>query len=279
MCYKILNFYSAFNVPPGIINPEATAFKNSHIISWLLYCILDGYPLTPNWAVIYSPITFGTSWHNFVTTIMDYKGPTVVLIEEKNGAILGGYTSGDVWANTSDFKEDSSAFIFSLYPHFTVLRSIGFDTHHFIFNSSRGHLPAGFGYGGKLRSYRLWINEDLQSGTSNTTEGTYQEGNIAEPHFTIDKIEIIGIGGEEALAGQQKERNRTETIQNAEYKILKQLGVDRWDKGATRMVMDLAGRTGVSDPFLQDLKEFRKRNKQLKQTQNQSQSDHQNNKD
>ena len=62
----------------------------------------------------------------------------------------------------------------------------------------------GIGLGGSLRSFRLFVDASLESGTGCTSCATFAEGTLASSDaFSIEGVEVWGCGGQAALAAQE----------------------------------------------------------------------------
>jgi len=244
--------------PPYLLSSEISTISDIDSIVWLLACSIELDESV--WKVIYAVTLHGQSLSRLCSEVLDYGGPTILIIEDTEGGVFGCFTR-EVWKSKTDFREDKSAFLFALAPHFGVYRSTGSDSNNLFLNStSNPHLPhpIGIGFGGKLKSYRLWIHEELSSGESRSSCNTYARGKISSSTlFKIKTLEIWGCGGLKAEDLQLRARVAEEKEIEKRRKVKKDFVLETWDSGPARYIMDLAGKTGVSEPFLEDFRKIK----------------------
>lgn len=79
------------------------------------------------------------------------RGPTVVLIKDKQGALFGGYAL-DAWAKNGRFYGAFGSFVFALLPATTIWRPTGINTNFLWCGQNFDALPNGLGFGGQVSS-------------------------------------------------------------------------------------------------------------------------------
>jgi len=225
---------------------------------WLLACTIELNEST--WRVLYAVTQHGQSLNRLCNEVIEYGGPTIFLVSDTEGGIFGCFTR-EVWKSRTDFREDKSAFLFSLTPHFGIYRSTGTDAHNLFLNSTTNHHlphPIGIGFGGKLKSFRLWIQDDLSCGESRSSCTTYARGKLStSPLYKIQTIEVWGCGGLKAEQAQLRAKEFEEKEIERRRKVKKDFVMETWDSGPSRYIMDLVGKTGVSEPFLEDFRKMK----------------------
>uniref|UniRef100_A0A6B2L9P9 TLDc domain-containing protein n=1 Tax=Arcella intermedia TaxID=1963864 RepID=A0A6B2L9P9_9EUKA len=254
--------------PPYLLDSDHSKIPERNSFLWMLACTIEWNEST--WKVIYAATTHGRSLNRLTTQIFDYGGPTILIMSDRNGGIFGAYTT-EVWRSKADFREDRTAFLFSLAPHFGIYRATGTDTNHiYLYNNPNPHVqfPVGIGFGGIIRAFRLWINDDLDRGESREICTSFARGKVAQAiMFEVYVIEVWGCGGEKAEIEQQRAKAAKDKEIEKRRKVKKELVMETWDSGPSKYVMDLAGKTGVSDEFLDDVKKIRKMREQQKEEQ------------
>jgi len=167
-----------------------------------------------------------------------------------------------MWTTRATFRGDTTSLLFALLPKFKVYRASGMSQNNlWLYNnrSNRAGLPIGLGFGGQISHFRLWIDEDLMNGKASPFGLAYHPstGSLidadTEEEFKIDRLEVWGCGGTTAeqhqvaaKAHQAREVEKRRKVNRA------QLG-DGWESGADKFIMDLAGKTGAADAFLEDV--------------------------
>ncbi|KAG5583132.1 hypothetical protein H5410_053759 [Solanum commersonii] len=76
------------------------------------------------WRLLYHSTVHGLSFSTFLGNISNDKGPTLLVIKDKEGYIYGGYAS-QPWEKHADFYGDMKSFLFQLYPEASVYRPTG----------------------------------------------------------------------------------------------------------------------------------------------------------
>ncbi|KAJ8534059.1 hypothetical protein K7X08_007383 [Anisodus acutangulus] len=76
------------------------------------------------WRLLYHSTVHGLSFSTFLGNISNDKGPTLLIIKEKECYIYRGYAS-QPWERHADFYGDMESFLFQLYPKASVYRPTG----------------------------------------------------------------------------------------------------------------------------------------------------------
>jgi len=76
--------------------------------------------------------------------------------------------------------------------------------------------------------------------------------------FAVKSVEVWGCGGDKAEKVQQQAKLSKEKEIERRRKVKKELMTETWDSGPSKFLMDLAGKTGVSDEFIEDVRKIRK---------------------
>ncbi|KAL7462055.1 hypothetical protein ACHAXS_002454 [Conticribra weissflogii] len=163
------------------------------------------------WHNLYSFEFHGHSMNRLQYSILGYSGPTVVVIKTEGGHILGAFTTSK-WKRSKDFYGDTNGFIFQLYPTLSVFSPTGIDS-NFI------KLHDGLGFGGTKDMPRIFIPASMEDCNAGVMDKTFREGNLlpveALEKFTIDSLEVWGVGGdaaiEKGLASRKEYREITES--------------------------------------------------------------------
>jgi len=252
--------------PPYILSSESSRIPHINVYNWILACAVETSENT--WKVIYSVNTHGQSLNRLCNQIFDYDGPTIVLIIDGKDGIFGAYTTAP-WQSKADFREDKTSFLFSLSPHFGIFRANGADSHNvYLYNNSnsRAPLPLGIGFGGSVGSFRLFINDELDKGESRENCTSFARGKISQSVlFGVKAIEVWGCGGEKAEMAQRQAKISKEKEIERRRMVKKELLDETWDSGPSRFLMNMAGKAGAADEFLEDVKKIRKMRKEQKE--------------
>nr|GLL24684.1 TLD domain-containing protein 1 [Ipomoea trifida] len=117
------------------------------------------------WKLLYHSTVHGLSFNTFLGNVLNDKGPSVLIIKDKEGYIYGGYAS-QPWERHAEFYGDMKSFIFQLYPKASIFRPTG--ANHNIqwcaVNFSSESIPNGIGFGGRVNHFGLFIPANFDQG-------------------------------------------------------------------------------------------------------------------
>ncbi|CAD5117440.1 DgyrCDS6208 [Dimorphilus gyrociliatus] len=150
--------------------------------------------MTKRWTLLFNSEVHGQSFSTFVKNVVD-KGPCILIVKDTRGHIFGGYTSTNLSIGPSFFGDDSS-FLFTLSPDFAIYTSSGFNSHFVYFNQHQETMPNGFGMGGQLKYFGLWLDSDFGKGHSKAkpSSTTFKSPQLsAEDEFEIDILEVWSV--------------------------------------------------------------------------------------
>ncbi len=112
-------------------------------------------------------------------------------------------------------------------------------------------MAEGLGWGGEIGKFRLFIDEDLTKGYSSIRCNTFDDGQIAPLEFRVSVVEAWGLGDQSTLEQQAAARTRDRNVAENMRKVNRALLADGgWEASPDKWLLDLAGKTGVSDVFL-----------------------------
>ncbi|XP_052172862.1 uncharacterized protein LOC127788521 isoform X3 [Diospyros lotus] len=91
--------------------------------AWLIGGALT-HPELNEWKLLYHSTYNGLSFSTFLGNILNDKGPTVLIVKDKEGYVYGGCAS-QPWERHADFYGDMKSFLFQLYPTASIFRPTG----------------------------------------------------------------------------------------------------------------------------------------------------------
>jgi hypothetical protein len=148
---------------------------------------------TKKWSLIYSSVTHGNSWQQFLSQITFPKtGSTLLIIEDKDKNQFGGFSSSP-WALRPDFYGDASNFLFGIHPRTECYKAKTYNNHYQYLNSGTKSLPNGLGFGGQFDYFGLWIDSSFEVGHSKAAplSSTYQSPRLSKQEsFKIERVEV-----------------------------------------------------------------------------------------
>ncbi|XP_064640488.1 MTOR-associated protein MEAK7-like [Lineus longissimus] len=147
------------------------------------------------WKLLFNSNLHGASFATMLKLIMN-KGPSLLIIKDKNGAIFGGFAP-ESWAVNPQYYGSTSCFLFTIHPKVGRYFPTGYNENYMYLNQMQQTLPNGLGFGGQLWYFGLWLDSEFGKGQSRaepkcTTFGSPQLS--AEPDFEVDTIEVWGVG-------------------------------------------------------------------------------------
>lgn len=202
--------------------------------------------------LLYSSTHHGRSLNRYIHHVIGYKAESLFLITTTKGEIFGAYVATP-WDTSSNYWSNSNCYLFGISPVLSIRHTLasGPANYAYFFSNKKSFTgkPVGIGFGGSPGNFRLWIDEDLMTGTVRSMDPSFEMGAIAaNPAFDIASIEVWGSCTDYAEAGLLRERRLREKDSE---RARKAQGKDGWNDGADKFIMDLMGRTGHSDGVLE----------------------------
>lgn len=186
------------------------------------------------WRFLFSSQIHGESFSTLLGRIVD-QGSTVVIVEDSNGYIFGGYATAP-WALGPNYVGDDNSFLFTLRPKMRCFPSTGYNPHYQYLNLHQQTMPNGMGMGGQHNYWGLWLDCEYGIGecseSCTTYKGYFQMS--ATKKFTVRNIEVWGVGEKPVKDDDEPERNSSGSILdgNADSKaMLKLSGREQYSDG------------------------------------------------
>jgi len=230
----------------------------------------DESEVSSMWKLLYSSQRDGSSITQLCHRVSGYKSDTFVVIEDTKGRVFGGFADTE-WVLRTEFAGGDGCFLFSLHPNFFTCRTRNVNKNCIYLYTSKLHnsplvwkqkkypyskqlpmtqnqkqssssyqvLPEGFGLGGQLNYFRLFVNDELTKGVCRSVCSTYENGMVCggdgysaapgeEEHFDVRVLELWGVGSELSILQQESLKQREEQVLMNRRRINKQL---LWEYG------------------------------------------------
>ncbi|KAJ8925661.1 hypothetical protein NQ315_009506 [Exocentrus adspersus] len=173
------------------------------------------------WRFLFSSEIHGESFSTLIGRIVN-QGPSVLVVEDRNGYIFGGFAPGN-WELGPKFFGDDSSFLFTLVPRMRVFPSTGYNQHFQYLNLHQQTLPNGLGMGGQHGYCGLWLESEYGKGHSSescTTYTGYQQLSHSK-EFAFRHLEVWGLGSPPPTPQEKGERVGSSVLDgNAESKAM-----------------------------------------------------------
>ncbi|XP_074034548.1 MTOR-associated protein MEAK7 isoform X1 [Leptinotarsa decemlineata] len=169
---------------PSLLDLNQIVFINAHLP--------QQYQL--EWRFLFSSEIHGESFSTLIGRIVN-QGPSVLIVEDKNGYMFGGFAPAN-WELSPKFYGDDSSFLFTLAPRMRVFPSTGYNQHFQYLNLHQQTLPNGLAMGGQHGYWGLWIDSEYGKGETSqscTTYTGYQQMSLSK-EFTFRHLEVWGLG-------------------------------------------------------------------------------------
>eukprot|EP01024_Parvocaulis_polyphysoides_P041349 TRINITY_DN3791_c0_g1_i5.p1 TRINITY_DN3791_c0_g1~~TRINITY_DN3791_c0_g1_i5.p1 ORF type:complete len:428 (-),score=55.09 TRINITY_DN3791_c0_g1_i5:211-1494(-) len=178
-------------LPKLVFNAEIKAGSINLISqewSWLLSGLLPPSQ-RETWNLLFSSERNGSSFNAFMGRVAEM-GPTIIFVREKgqNGNLFGGYAA-DSWEKKGQFSGSHSTFLFRLKPMFQVFKATGFNQNFQWCGHKFKELPNGFGYGGQIGYYGLFVDGQFEKGMSRSVATFQNESLSSSEEFEVDVVE------------------------------------------------------------------------------------------
>ncbi|XP_060536321.1 MTOR-associated protein MEAK7 [Cylas formicarius] len=146
------------------------------------------------WRFLFSSEIHGESFSTLIGRIVN-QGPSVLVLEDRNGYVFGGFAPAN-WALGPNFFGDDSSFLFTLAPRMRIYPSTGYNQHFQYLNLHQQTMPNGLALGGQHNYCGLWIDSEYGNGHSSescTTYAGYQQMSHSK-EFHFRHLEVWGLG-------------------------------------------------------------------------------------
>ncbi|CCI48958.1 unnamed protein product [Albugo candida] len=161
---------------------------------------------------IYTSMEDGLSYNRLCFHLLGYSGPTLIVIQDVEGAIFGAFCDTE-WKESNRFYGGNGCFLFRFRPDFHIYRAATLHQsgNHMYLNTKGFSLPRGLGVGGDLTEFRMFLSEDFDENCYTTTRClSYEPGPLSSrKRFSIALLEIWGCGGEKSMLKQKAHRQDT----------------------------------------------------------------------
>jgi len=261
---------SVSNIIPVLSSP-------SEILSPQVLYLLQPF-LPPSHGILqrlFSSKANGHSFNRLSHHIVGYKGATLILIKDTMSRVAGILASHG-WIDTLSFQGNDGSALFTLSPGFSVRRAVAASDDrtaarnapkNFCYlntktGPARGGWPAkGMGAGGEAGRTSIWVDGDLEEliwRPGDKACGTFDaEGAVWRPeNGKIAVVEVFGFGGTEAEAGVEQYRQRRAKAAERMRKVDRAQmfgGRQGWSENPDKFILDMAGITGASDGYREDV--------------------------
>jgi TLD len=150
--------------------------------------------LQNEWRFLFSSQIHGESFSTMLGKISN-QGPTVLLIEDSNGYVFGGFATVS-WALSPNFVGDETGFLFTTKPKMRCFPTTGYNDHYQYLNLHQQTMPNGLGMGGQHNFWGLWLDSEYGLGESAESCTTYQGYTqlSATKNFKVRNIEVWAVG-------------------------------------------------------------------------------------
>ncbi|XP_018576195.1 TLD domain-containing protein 1 [Anoplophora glabripennis] len=158
------------------------------------------------WRFLFSSEIHGESFSTLIGRIVN-QGPSVLIVEDRNGYMFGGFAPAN-WELGPKFFGDDSSFLFTLAPRMRVFPSTGYNQHFQYLNLHQQTLPNGLAMGGQHGYCGLWIDSEYGKGHTSescTTYSGYQQMSHSK-EFSFRHLEVWGLGSPPPTPQEKGER-------------------------------------------------------------------------
>lgn len=181
---------------PSILDLSQLVFINAHLP--------QQYQL--EWRFLFSSEIHGESFSTLIGRIVD-QGPSVLVVEDRNGHMFGGFAPAN-WSLGPKFFGDDSSFLFTLAPRMRVFPSTGYNQHFQYLNLHQQTMPNGLAMGGQHNYCGLWLDQNYGVGHTSetcTTYSAYSQMSYSK-EFNYRHLEVWGLGSPPPTPQERGER-------------------------------------------------------------------------
>ncbi|KAL4716011.1 hypothetical protein ACJJTC_003800 [Scirpophaga incertulas] len=223
---------SLLPLPEGLESmPDYPAFIDLSHIAWLNSYLPQKHQ--HKWRFLFSSHIHGESFATMAGRILD-QGASIIIIEDNNGYIFGGYAA-QPWSMGPSFYGGEDSFLFSLAPRMRAYPTTGFNDHYQYINHHTKTLPNGLIMGGQFEFCGIWLNADpFGEGSCAESCSTYRGYRrlSKDATFHVRSLEVWGVGDKPVIETDEDDREVSVLDTNPEAKaILEMAGKTRHSEG------------------------------------------------
>ena len=170
-------------IPPIFRSGVLSTLLNISNISYLLSNLPTRF-LLKDWKLLYNTVTDGTSLNQFYRKLSN-KGPTVTVLQDKNGYIFGVFIAESWHKSTSHFG-NGETFVFKLEPEVKIFR--WFEDNDYFAYAKADFIAIGGG-----SNYAIRLDNDLNKGVSGYCETFHSPCLASYNNFELQKLEVWGF--------------------------------------------------------------------------------------
>jgi len=179
--------------PPNLVLDNGTSATSELLDNESLLRLRGGLPhhLWPlDMELMYKPAVHGYSLKTFYNKIG--KGPTLLVIKDKNGHRFGSFTSTQITDHGAGYYGDEDCFLFKLSPEFKLFIPTGANSSFVMSNQS------ALAFGGPGPNHGLWLDSDIDKGVSRESPTYGNQSLSSSEEFHCIQLEAWGFKPKEA---------------------------------------------------------------------------------
>jgi len=147
---------------------------------------LPGYNKYADWELLYSTQAHGISFNTFQMKTAD-RVPTLIVIEDSNGYVFGGFCS-EAWSKHTSYFGTGQSFLFTLKPKFNIYHWTR--ANDYVMLMDLEHMSMG---GGPGSDAGLWIDCNFEFGGSAPSETFGNKCLASSEDFKCAVLEVWGF--------------------------------------------------------------------------------------
>jgi len=194
---------SSSHMPPGVpVAPprlvgSGTLGEADFLLHPLTALLLAGclpQDMREGWRLLFHSQRDGKSFQTFMGRLTASPGPTLLLLRDKGGHVLGGYAP-QPWKKSGAYFGDATSFVFGVQPASQVFPATGINTNIQWCGVGFSELPNGVGFGGaqgghgSSGQFAVYVDSTLDSGMSRPI-ATFGSPSLASTQvFEVDAVE------------------------------------------------------------------------------------------
>ncbi|XP_073976156.1 MTOR-associated protein MEAK7-like isoform X2 [Rhodnius prolixus] len=191
VCFSFQEYDQNFHpLMPSPLSSAKTILDLSHILFLTAYLTLEHKKF---WTLIFSTRYHGFNFTKFSMAVKDV-GPTLFIVKEKKGHLFGWFAS-ESWIASPQFYGDNRCFIFKLSPNMQVYEASGYNSNYMYHNYNQQTIPNGFGMGGQIGFWGVWLDVNFGKGRCETFCSTFKNYHCPSKFsdFTFEILEAWAV--------------------------------------------------------------------------------------
>lgn len=144
------------------------------------------------WKLLYDSSVNGQSSLMLYHALQLYES-TLLIIKDTSNHEFGVYIPNAI-SPSHEFQCNDNTLLISMVPNFKIYRNSGINKNNVYFNHGQKQVLNGFGCGGQIGFFALFLSDEFGTGYSMSNTATFQNECLSgSPEFVVEQVRVFGV--------------------------------------------------------------------------------------